>query len=307
MYETFILTTNNYIVINCLGLKQVEWNAEHLLNEADAKKAKNSQRKWITESLRRRNTQRNEKKRIKFKWLRRCRWLLQFASDVLHFKINFFQFLFRYCFVSSLFACFSCFCSREKMTCYMLFFIHWKSLAAMIWLMSHPFAGCSLLNFLRRLDYFSLLRPIKFRKNANEYSSAKSGRKTTNQHLRSICVQSFECEFIKTIIKTFETMKMKISEWNSTWTFLHSILERWPPSIIILWVSTLGQNPPMSSPVICKLYPLILRQKRSYVLWHRWKTYLNAKHAAIKFITFHSGWVGGFFLGTFDLWLRSMR
>lgn len=108
-------------------------------------------------------------------------------------------------------------------------------------------------------------------------------------------MQSFECEFIKTIIKTFETMKMKISEWNSTWTFLHSILERWPPSIIILWVSTLGQNPPMSSPVICKLYPLILRQKRSYVLWHRWKTYLNAKHAAIKFITFHSGWVGGFF------------
>lgn len=95
------------------------------------------------------------------------------------------------------------------------FFIHWKSLsqyAAMIWLMSHPFAGCSLLNFLRRLDYFSLLWPIKFRKNANEYSSAKSERKTTNQHLRSICVQSFECEFIKTIIKTFETMKMKISE-----------------------------------------------------------------------------------------------
>lgn len=128
MYETFILTTNNYIVINCLGLKQVEWNAEHLLNEADAKKAKNSQRKWITESLRRRNTQRNEKKLIKFKWLRRCRWLLQFASDVLHFKINFFQFLFRYCFVSSLFACFSCFCSREKMTCYMLFLYtgnHW--------------------------------------------------------------------------------------------------------------------------------------------------------------------------------------
>lgn len=174
--------------MNCLSLKQVEWNAEHLLNEADAKKAKNSQRKWITESLRRRNTQRNEKKLIKFKWLRRCRWLLQFASDVLHFKINFFQFLFRYCFVSSLFACFSCFCSREKMTCYMLFFIHWKSLsqyAAMIWMMSHPFAGCSLLNFLRRLDYYGQLNFERTQTNIHRHRAKE--KLQINTYDRFVC------------------------------------------------------------------------------------------------------------------------